>query len=216
MTFPISDEVELAKRVQSQDTVFVVDDDPIISSVIQQMLEVGGFRCRNFTSSRALLSAFSADVSCVLTDLLMPDGDGSELMQQLHNIDGDLPIIVLTGHADVPTAVRLMEQGAVTIVEKPLQGPVLVAAVRKAIDRARNLRFRRDEAHQVRSRMAQLSDDEKEVMRELVAGAQNKTIATRLALSARTVDRRRRSVLNTMGVSSVPELATLLAKHHLT
>ena len=195
-------------------TVWVVDDDCSVAKLAARLLEASGeFTCCVFTSPRALLAALTPGAAeCVVSDVRMPDIDGAGLQRQLRKVDPTIPILFLTGHADVPTTVELMEQGAVTLLEKPYQPEKLVVAVRKAVSRCRQLRDRQKEILDTQARLARLSEDERQVLECMVAGLTNKAIAYKLALSSRTLDRRRQNILQTMSVESVVELAALLER----
>lgn len=194
--------------------VWVVDDDVAVANLAAHVLaDVGEFDCRVFLSSRQCLDSMKPGaVTCVVSDLRMPDLDGAQLQKKLLEIDDTVSILFLSGHADVPTAVHLMQQGAVTLLEKPYDNAELVAAVRKAVRRCQLLRHQRAELTETEGRLSQLSDDEREVLECMVAGLSNKAIAYKLALSSRTLDRRRQSILQTMGVETVVELAAVLER----
>lgn len=194
--------------------VWIVDDESAVATLAAQVLEqIGEFQCRVFTSSSECLAALRPGVAaCVVSDIRMPEVDGRELQQALLSIDPTISILFLTGHADVPTAVQLMEQGAVTLLQKPYEAAHLVAAVCKAVLRCQSLRRQQAERLESQRRLDSLSDEEREVMRCMVAGLSNKAIAFKLALSPRTLDRRRQTILQTMAVDSVVELARLLER----
>ena len=194
--------------------VWIVDDDGAVATVAARILEQAGeFRCRVFTSSSELVDALAPGVAaCVVSDIRMPHVDGGQLQQELLAVDQTISIVFLTGYADVPTTVRVMERGAVTLLQKPYQAAELVAAVRKAVKRCELLRRQQVERIESQKRLDSLSEDEREVLQCMVAGLSNKAIAFKLAISPRTLDRRRQNILHTMGVDSVVELASLLER----
>ena len=200
--------------MHEQEIVWVVDDDEAVATVAAKVLGgVGEFDCQIFSSPADFLKALRPGVvACVVSDVRMPQIDGAQLQQKLLEIDDSISILFLTGHADVPTAVQLMEQGAVTLLQKPYAPNDLVSAVRKAVRRCQGVRRQRAELAETQTRLEQLSQDEREVMDCMVAGLSNKAIAYKLALSPRTLDRRRSSILQTMGVESVVELAAILER----
>ncbi len=200
--------------MHERQVVWIVDDDVAVANLAAHVLTTAGeFECRVFPSSSECLDVMKPGVAaCVVSDLRMPNIDGAQLQQRLLAMDDSLSIIFLTGHADVPTAVQLMEQGAVTLLEKPYDNNELVTAVRKAVRRCQLLRHQRAESAETEERLSQLSQDEREVLECMIAGLSNKAIAYKLALSSRTLDRRRQSILQTMGVESVVELAALLER----
>lgn len=200
--------------MHEREIVWVVDDEEAVATVAARILDASGeFECRIFSSPTECLSALQPGVvACVVSDLRMPQIDGGQLQQKLIKIDETLSILFLTGFADVPTAVQLMEQGAVTLLQKPYEPTDLVSAVRKAVRQCQNLRRQQAELAETKRRLEQLSEDEREVMECMVAGLSNKAIAYKLALSPRTLDRRRSSILQTMGVESAVELAAILER----
>lgn len=200
--------------MHEREVVWVVDDEEAVATVAAKTLgNSGEFDCRIFSSPTEFLQALRPGVAaCVVSDLRMPQIDGGQLQQKLIEVDDTIAILFLTGYADVPTAVQLMEQGAVTLLQKPYAGEDLVCAVRKAVRQCQALRRERAEIAETKQRLEQLSEDEREVMDCMVAGLSNKLIAYKLALSPRTLDRRRASILHIMGVESVVELAAMLER----
>lgn len=193
--------------------VYVVDDDPPVRQLACQILKAAGHEVRDYPSAEAFFGAFDDKVvDCVVTDLRMPQIDGAELLTRLRAMGSGVSVIVLTGHADVRTAVKMMEDGALTLVEKPYAPPELAAAVRRAVERTQSQRTERMSLNEAHKGMARLTEDERRVMDFMVAGLPNKAIAMRLDLSLRTVDRRRSSVLTKMGVGSVSELAAVVTR----
>lgn len=196
-------------------TVCLVDDDGAVLKVTREILLNGGYQVRCFESASDYLDNFSNEDDCVVTDLNMPGIDGVELLRRINGLDPTLPVVVLTGFADVPTAVKLMERGVVTLVEKPCSSIDVLAAVAKAIADGESRRYRRDQAHDVHVRLATLNEEELAVMRGVVRGYSNKVLAGRLEMSARTLDRRRHSVFEKMGAESPAELAALAERFEL-
>lgn len=193
--------------------VFIVDDVPEIVDLACCLLHAaGGFECRGFTLTEPLLEAFSPHtVDCIVADLKMPR-DGAELHRQIAVLDPLLSFVFISGYADVKTAVRLMEHGALTLVEKPFTSEELVSAVRKGAERTRQLRARQADRLEAAARLSTLTADEREVLDCMVSGVPNKSIAHSLSLSPRTVDRRRQDVLRKMNVSSIPELVAIVLR----
>ena len=198
-----------------QRKVFVVDDEPSVLHAICRLIEAGGYECRSFGSVEECLDEVDHSVDCVVTDLMMRTKNGIELINQMSEKGLSVPIVVITGHADVPTAVSLMERGVVTVLEKPLGMGLLLDAVARATKDCDERRQRVSEHLAVRNQYGQLSADEQAVMRKMISGASNKAIACDLSISARTLDRRRRAVLDTMQVDSIAELAILAERNRL-
>ena len=194
--------------------VWVVDDDSSVANLAARFLEASGeFACRVFTSPRNFLATLQPGAAeCVVSDVKMPEIDGAQIQRELLKVDATISILFLTGHADVPTAVQLMEKGAITLLQKPYEPAQLVSAVRRAVVRFEQLRQSQTEAQETQARLDRLTEDQREVLQCMVAGLTNKAIALRLSLSPRTLDRRRQSVLHTMGVESVVELAARLER----
>lgn len=198
----------------SKHLVCVVDDDPGVRRVTSSLLEATGeFQCQPFASGRELLDSDSLNVAgCVVTDLKMPEIDGLELQKLLREKDKCVALVVVTGHADIATAVKLLRQGAANILQKPFDSSELVAAVREAVKRTDKLREQWQKIEVAKANYAKLSDEEREVLKLLVAGMPNKAIPAQLCMSSRTFDRRKQSCMITMQVASVVDLATLMAR----
>ncbi len=194
-------------------TIFVVDDDPKVRQALCALLRAKDYRTEAFASGDEFLEAYEPGrPGCLVTDLRMVGMSGMELQQRLKEVCAMLPIIVVTGHADVPTAVRIMEMGAITLIQKPFGQRDILDSIERALEtNAENLR-RNQRWQSFRERLANLTDDERDVMELMVQGEPNKSITRRLCISLRTCDRRRRSVLDKMGVDSVPKLAAMLAE----
>jgi len=197
-------------------TIYVVDDDEAVLLSVRAVLEQNAYRAECYPSGVKFLERATLDrPGCVITDLKMPEMNGVELQQRLLAAGSLLSVVIVTGVADVPTAVELMEKGAVTLLEKPYSHVELVAAVKRGLAASQE-RWERDrERNLVQSRLAELGAEERSVMELMLAGEPNKTIAHRLDLSMRTVDRRRQTVLEKMGVKTVPALALLVGKTRL-
>ena len=198
---------------QVEPTVFVVDDDLQVREGLCALLQAKQYRTEAFGSAAEFLVSFEPSrPGCLVTDLRMDGMSGMELQQRLKELGVLLPVVVVTGHADVMTAVRVMELGALTLIQKPFGQTKLLEAVERALElNAANLE-RRHRWQSVQQRLASLSNDERDVMQLMVEGEPNKSISGRLCISMRTCDRRRRSVLDKMQVDSVPRLAALLAE----
>ena len=192
-------------------TIYVVDDDEAVLLSVKAMLSQHGYESRGFLSAEEFLAEVVSDLpGCVVTDLQMPNISGVELQQRLLEVNSVLSVVVVTGVADVPTAVKLMERGALTLLEKPYNHTDLIRAVERALTVSRERWLQRKNEQTALDRLATLTDQERRVMECMLTGQPNKTIAHRLQLSMRTVDRRRQAVLEKIGVRTVPELALLM------
>lgn len=195
-------------------SVFVVDDDEAVLLSVKALLQRQGYDVQCYESAdRFLGEQLLSQPGCLVTDVRMPGMDGIELQEKLLSEKSPLSVVVVTGVADVPSTVHIMKNGAVTLLQKPYQPGELVAAVKQGLEssmvRWRQQRIQLD----IIERLKLLTDDEKGVMQCMLQGQPNKQIIHELTMSARTVDRRRRSVLEKMGTGSVAELASLLRFH---
>jgi two-component system response regulator FixJ len=187
--------------------VHLIEDDEGVRQGLAFLLTASGFAVRVYESAVAFLDALpSVQPGCVVTDVRMPGIDGLELQRLLNDRRIGLPVIVMTGHGDVPLAVEAMKAGAVDFLEKPFNDEILLSAIRTAVDRhARDAR-RNDEAAAVAGKLACLSARERDVLDGLFAGRPNKTIAYDLKISVRTVEVHRAHLMAKMGASNLSEL----------
>ncbi|UHC17586.1 response regulator transcription factor FixJ [Methylobacterium currus] len=186
--------------------VHVVDDDLAVRQSLAFLLASDGIPVRLHDSAGAFLEAVAQPAGCLVTDVRMPGIDGIELLRRLKARGDVLPVIVMTGHADVPLAVAAMREGAVDFIEKPFDDEVFLTAVRAALDRGRKCAGRDAVAAEIRQRVAALSERELQVLDELVAGKPNKVIAQDLGISPRTVEIYRANVMAKMQAGSLAEL----------
>jgi two-component system response regulator FixJ len=192
--------------------VCVIDDEPLVRDVTCQMLSGGGFHTVGYASAEEFLGTFDEQTcACVVTDLRMPGIDGAELLLRLRKQGSIVAVVVLTGHADVRTAVKLMEDGALTLLEKPYEPPALIAAVTRAVQQTQQRWLARERVVAIHRRLQQLTEEERQVMECMIAELPTKAMAAKLVVSTRTVERRMLSVLRKMQVSGVAELAALMA-----
>lgn len=192
-------------------TVYVVDDDPAIREAIALLARSIHLQARTFGSAPDFLRAYASDgPACLITDVCLPGMDGLELQQALAGRDPGLPVIVVSGHGDIAMAVEMMRRGALDFIEKPFRNHILLERIREALDRDAK-RWRRQRAGaEAALRLARLTPRETEVARHLARGKSNKQVARAFALSPRTVEAHRASILRKLEVRSVAELATLL------
>jgi two-component system response regulator FixJ len=191
--------------------VYVIDDDEGARESLEFLLDCAGIRTRGFASADDFLRAQPPlDRACVVTDVRMPGTTGVELVGELKRRAAGLPVIVITGHADVPLAIQAMKAGAADFIEKPFDNDVILAAVRAALaDRARH-DASDAERDRVRALVATLSPREREVLDGIVAGHANKVIAFDLDISARTVEVYRANVMMKMQARSLSELVRMV------
>ncbi|MCC6947979.1 MAG: response regulator transcription factor FixJ [Bradyrhizobiaceae bacterium] len=190
--------------------VHVIDDDEAARDSLRFLLEAAELRVRTYESGSAFLEVLPAvDPGCVITDVRMPGVSGIELLQRLRKLPFELPVIVITGHGDVPLAVEAMKLGAVDFFEKPFDDDALLAAVRSAMNRYEKDLKRETDRAEINSRIAALSPRERQVLEGLVAGHPNKNIAFDLGISPRTVEIYRANVMTKMQAGSLSELVRM-------
>jgi two-component system response regulator FixJ len=190
--------------------VYVVDDDEAVRDSLSVLLESNAYAVRSFGSAPEFLAAApSLPVGCLIADIRMPEMDGLELQQQLIDRSLDFPLIVITGHGDVPLAVRAMKAGAVDFIEKPFASEAILASLDMALSRLVARSEQDPTAAAAIAKLALLSPREREVLEGLLAGLPNKTIAYDLAISPRTVEIHRARVMDKMGARSLSELVRL-------
>ncbi len=191
-------------------TIFVVDDDEAVRDSLRILLSAAGYAAELYPSARAFLER-NGDASrgCLLADVRMPDMDGLELQEELLKRKTGLPVIIMTGHGDVPLAVRAMKAGAVDFLEKPFDRAQLLACVEKALQRSDATSLSGAESESARQRIAELTDRERDVFDLLVAGHQSKVIAHKLSISPRTVQVHRGRVMHKLKVESLQDLVRL-------
>jgi two-component system response regulator FixJ len=190
--------------------IHLIDDDDGVRQSLAFALTTAGLAVRVYDSATSFLDALAGvQPGCIVSDVRMPGIDGLELQHRLNGLDVKLPVIIMTGHADVRLAVDAMKAGAVDFIEKPFDDDVLLAAIRVALERYSKTSEHDAEIKIIREHLATLSPREHEVLDGLVAGLPNKTIAYDLKLSARTVEVHRANVMTKMGAGSLSELVRM-------
>ena len=194
----------------TESIVHVIDDDQAMRDSLDFLFDAAGFPVRTYDSASAFLAgAVDGYAGCVVTDIRMPEMSGLELLRALRARGSELPVIVITGHGDVPLAIEAMKAGAKDFLEKPFEDERLLGAVRAAIDEAGARRPEREEQAAVRIRIARLSHRERQVLRRLVEGQLNKTIAWELGISARTVEVYRAKLMAKMEAPAFADLVRM-------
>jgi two-component system response regulator FixJ len=190
--------------------IYVVDDDEAVRDSLSLLLETAGFTVKVFAAATEFLDVVDALApGCLIADVRMPEMDGLELQARLVERQAKLPMIVITGHGDVPMAVRAMRAGAVDFVEKPFAEETILASVRQALTRLAPAPPRDELAELAAARLEHLSPREREVLEGLVTGLPNKSIAYDLSISPRTVEIHRARVMDKMQARSLSELIRL-------
>ena len=189
------------------ETVFVVDDNAGVRKSLRALLEAAHFAVETYASGEEFLAAYDPERSgCLLLDVRLRQSNGLDLQDELRRRKVTLPIIVLTGHGNVPTSVRAMKAGAIDFLQKPAPPKVLLGRIRAAIDSDRQARAVTTKRAVVLEQLADLTPREREVMELLVTGRTSKEIATAMNVSVRTVEGHRRKVFSKMNVSSAAQL----------
>jgi two-component system response regulator FixJ len=188
----------------------VIDDDEAMRESLSFLLDSAGIRARTYESAVAFLQQLDGlEPGCIVTDVRMPEMNGLELVRRLKERGVQQPVIVITGHGDVPLAVEAMKAGVIDFLEKPFDDEALLQAVRSALD----AREREDQQHGEKRRfeamLEGLSPREQEVLRGVIAGKPNKVIAYDLGISPRTVEVYRANVMTKTGASGLSELVRM-------
>jgi FixJ family two-component response regulator len=189
---------------------YVVEDDESIRTLWRWLMESNGIAVRTFASAAEFIAEYRAgSPGCLILDLRLPGMSGRDLQDYLKANGTALPIVFVTAHGDVRTAVTALKEGAVDFIEKPFSYRQALAIVRKAFERDAEDRVRDARHTLVAGRIAALTDRERDVLRCVIAGKPNKVIADELAISVKTVEVHRAKLMEKMGVDSVAELVQL-------
>ena len=192
------------------DPILIVDDDADVRDSLRALLESAGFDVRDFDSAKAVLADVTiAQGACLIADIRMPDMDGLALQEELVNRKVGLPVIIVTGHGDVPLAVRAMRAGAVDFIEKPFDDELLLQSINQALQLRKESRGQASLAQTAAARIALLTERERQVLECLVAGKANKVIAYELDISPRTVEIHRAHVMEKMQARSLSDVVRL-------
>jgi two-component system response regulator FixJ len=188
-------------------TVNIVDDDPALLDSIKVLVESDGFNVVTFGSARAFLASEGHKAeACLVADIRMPEMSGLELQEELNTRGSKLPVIIMTGHGDVPLAVRAMKAGAIDFLEKPFEQNALLDSIHRALTKPEV-----DVAsRQILERMHTLTERERQVLDLLILGKANKVIAYELSISPRTVEIHRARVMDKMAARSLAELVRMV------
>jgi FixJ family two-component response regulator len=195
---------------QAAPVVFVVDDDESVRRSLARLIRSAGLEVQTFATPAAFLGHARPDrPACAVLDLRMPGSSGLAVQEALARTDADIPIVFLTGHADVSTSVRAMKAGAMDFLQKPLNEQDLLDAIQRALDRAKGLRKARAERELIEGRAATLTPREREVFALVVAGLPNKLVGDRLGAAEKTVKLHRARVMEKMKADSLADLVRM-------
>jgi len=197
--------------------VYIVDDDVDVRKGLKRQIESAGYTVQVFESALSFITRSAWDKPCCLIlDVRMPGISGPELQEHLAAIARDLPIIFLSGHADVPISVKAMKQGAIDFLQKPADDQALLSAIEAALEQGRKELARKSEVAEARSRFDKLTPREMEVFKKVITGALNKQIADDLGVVEQTIKFHRAAMMQKLGVDSVPELIRLAQRAGLS
>jgi len=191
-------------------TVFVVDDDPSMRDSLRWLIESIGLNVEAFANADAFLEHFTGDVpGCLVLDVRMPGTSGMELLDTLKARGVELPIIMISGHGDVPMAVQALKHGALDFLEKPFRDQELLEQIGRAIEVDQPRRKKAESVSGIQTRLEKLTPREREVMELVVAGYANKQVAAKLGLSEKTIEVHRSRVMSKMRAKTLPCLVKM-------
>jgi FixJ family two-component response regulator len=197
--------------MQSKPTVFVVDDDPDMRGALRYLIEGVGLDVVEFENGRAFLDGYDhRRPACLVLDMRMPGMGGLELQDELVAQDVDLPVIMLTGYGDVPSAVRALKSGVVDFIEKPFNNQDVLDKIQRSLEADAQRQQERERRDEIRGRIERLTAREREVMELVVSGKFNKEIAHELKISIKTVEIHRARVMEKTRTTNVAELLNLV------
>jgi FixJ family two-component response regulator len=191
-------------------TVFIVDDDEAVRDALSLLLRTAGFPVRTFAGAEEFLSSYQPGwQGCVVLDVVMPARSGPDLQNEMAERDIRLPILFLTAHGTIPTAVRTIKAGALDFLTKPVDGALLISRIQEALDGQEDPEREAAAGRPSAERLRSLTEREREIMSLMIAGLTSKEIARRLGISHRTVDIHRSHVMAKSGASNLLELARM-------
>ncbi|HER26863.1 MAG TPA: response regulator transcription factor [Rhodospirillales bacterium] len=196
---------------QSEPVVYVIDDDDAVRESINWLISSVDLEVQTFSSAGEFLDTCSSgQAGCLITDIRMPEISGLELQDELNRRGWDIPVIVITGHGDVQTAVRAMKAGAFDFIEKPFNDQILLDLVNRAVMASAESLIEQIEQAEVKERMATLTPREKQVLDMISIGDSNKNIAHQLEISEKTVEVHRARVMSKMQAKSLAALVKMV------
>jgi two-component system, LuxR family, response regulator FixJ len=196
--------------MSTEPLVHIIDDDPAVRDSLAFLLQSMRIPATAHESAASFLAGLSAEQKgCIITDIRRPEITGIDLLRRINEMKVQMPVIVITGHGDVPLAVEAMKLGAFDFLEKPFNDEAIVAAVRMALTRSKESERANADRAELDKRIASLSSRERDVLNGLVAGHSNKVIASDLAISPRTVEIYRAHVMTKMQAGSLSELVRM-------
>ncbi|HNV88763.1 MAG TPA: response regulator [Methylotenera sp.] len=192
-------------------TVFIIDDDPAVRDALSLMIEQENLAVAAFENAEAFLASCQSECyGCAIIDIRMPGMDGMQLQEVLSKRNMHLPVIFLTGHGDIPMSVQAMKAGAMDFLTKPVTRDKLLAAVRLAIQKSEIAMAENTNHQEALSRLANLTDRERNVMLLAIQGHPNKDIARKLGISHRTVEIHKSKIMHKTGAANLLDLARIV------
>jgi FixJ family two-component response regulator len=203
----------MTTAVSPDATVFIVDDDDAVRESLSFLMKSIGLKVASFATAQAFLDQFNPNRSgCLVLDIRIPGMSGLELQDKLNQMESILPIIFITGHGDVPMAVKAIKAGAADFVQKPFRDQELIDRVREVMQDDAHARAEKMQRTEILKRMDTLTERERQVMEQVVDGKANKVVAIDLNVSQRTVEIHRANVMEKMKARSLAQLVRLVMK----
>jgi FixJ family two-component response regulator len=197
-------------QMRPDPTVFVVDDDPAVRDSLRWLIESVGLPVETFHTARSFLDRYDPNrPGCLVLDVRMPGMSGVDLQEQLVSRSWRIPIIIITGHADLTMAVRTLKNGALDFIEKPFSDQVLLSGIQQAIELDLGIRDEQAGQAEIAARVSSLTPREREIMNKVIVGKPNKVIADELGLSQKTVEVHRANVMKKMRAESLADLVRM-------
>lgn len=202
--------------MNSDATVYVVDDDEAIRHSLKLLIGAVGLKVRVFPDAASFLDTFDPALrGCIVADLSMPGMNGLDMQERLNALNCSMPIIFLSGHGDVPAAVRALQKGAVDFLEKPFNPKLLLERIEQAIETDSELSAAAQKSAEIEARISQLTAREREIMSLVADGKSSKVIALDLGISERTVELHRSRIMKKMSARSVADLVRIISDAHI-
>lgn len=209
-----SNEVQVEQQVSplvGEPFVHVVDDDPEVCRSLKLLIQSAGYRVATYSSPREFLGSGAATKpGCLILDIRLPGTNGLEVQERLAALGSSMPVIIISGYADVSLAVRAMRRGAIDLLEKPFESSLLLDRIKQAVEMDLRAHVRRGETDRIQAKIASLTPREREVMRLVVQGYANKRIAATLGITMKTVEAHRAHVMRKMKADSLAELVRMV------
>lgn len=200
------------QKISSSGILFLVEDDELVAATVANVLRSVDVQCRHYRDPVSFLASFDCEgPGCIVTDVMLPSMTGLSLMQELSRRGSKLPVIMLTGYADVDMAVSSFREGAFDFIKKPFSPTEFVSTILRAIERSRLSLQVEDGKSQIEQKLNKLTQREKTIMPLLMEGKSNKETARAFAISHRTVERYRQDILRKLGVRNIVELVNAVA-----